>query len=352
MLMDMFYNSIPESQTKMRIHFNKFMLNIHKSIHEIKSKEASSKNPLPIVADQLIAKAEWLFLDEFQVTDIVDAMLMSNLFEALFERGLLLFSTSNRTPIDLYKNGLQRELFLPFIDVLNGYCQVIKLDSNIDYRKISKLSPNRHFFHCEFENHLLDNIVGMLINQQDGVQSEESDLRINLNKLKSMNLDILGREVFLEKTYKRLLDTKFTFMCEEARSAVDYLDLCKLFDVIVLRNVPMLTLDDPNVLRRFITFIDVAYDNHIKLICSAKCITPSLLFKHDISNKGQDGSFHSIKKESKFASNTDEIQTYANNKASLYTLEEEVFAINRTISRLIDMQSKEYLKKTRDNLKN
>ena len=309
------YNTIPQDKLKMRIHFNKFMLDVHKNIHEIKSTNKKSKNydPLTILADELIQQVNLLFFDEFQVTDIADAMLMSRLFTALFDKGMVVFCTSNRIPNDLYKNGLQRELFEPFIDIIYEYCDVINLDSPVDYRKLSNISAsNRVYFNSDFESHLLDNLVEKLAG----------------NVFKEMTTEVLGRTIRLERTCNRILDTTYSFLCEENRSSVDYLEFCKLFDVIVMRDIPIINMKHLDTLRRFIIFIDSVYDNKVRLIFSGKASTPQMLFNVSIKHFTISKSDQSSKTTHSF-------------------MQEEYFAIDRTISRLIEMQSESYLDQTK-----
>lgn len=306
-MMDLIYNSIPETKLKQRIHFNKFMLSVHKSIHDIKQiDEFKNEDPIQVLCDNLIEKINLLFFDEFQVTDIADAMLMSRLFTGLFQRGMVVFFTSNRVPTDLYKNGLQRDLFLPFIDYIYKVCQIIHIDSKVDYRKISSKAENQVYFNSDFESQYLDEYIKSML-PEGGV-------------FEAKKLEILGRQVYLEQTYKNLLVTNYSFICEEARGSVDYLEFCKLFDIIVMKDIPFIDMKNGDSLRRFITFIDALYDNNIRFICSGKASSPQYLF--DLTERESIGE-HSSK------------------------LEDEYFSIDRTISRLIDMQSQSYLIKTK-----
>lgn len=307
MMMDLVYNSIPETKLKQRIHFNKFMLNVHQSIHDIKQiEEYKNQDPIQVLCDNLIKKVHFLFFDEFQVTDIADAMLMSRLFTGLMQRGMVVFFTSNRIPTDLYKNGLQRELFLPFIDYIYKVCQIIHIDSIVDYRKISSKSENQVYFNSDYESNILNEYIGNML--PEGAVFERR------------KINILGREVCLEQTYKNLLVTNYSFICQEARGSVDYLEFCKLFDIIIMKDIPFIDMKNGDSLRRFITFVDALYDNNICFICSGKASSPQYLF--DLTARQNIGE-HTSK------------------------LEDEYFAIDRTISRLIDMQSETYLNKTK-----
>ena len=318
MLMDMVYNSLPAHVPKQRLHFNKFMLAVHADIHRIKvaTNYASSVQPIVRVADELSDRTRLLFFDEFMVTDIADAMLMQRLFGALFERGLVLVSTSNRAPGELYKNGLQRELFLPFIDhVLPAHCDIVCLDSTTDYRRVGQMAARRVYFNSEFESHLLDATVARLLGE-DG-STELSERVIN----------VLGREIRLEAASDRLLVASYAFMCEEARSAVDYLEMCRLFDVVIVRDIPMIETKAADSLRRFITLVDTLYDQRCMFVASGKASAPQFLF---VTSTPQSHN------------SADSQQQPKQQRASLFTLEEEHFAIDRTISRLVDMQTESY----------
>jgi peroxisome-assembly ATPase len=256
---------------------------------------------------------------------------------------MIIFATSNRAPSDLYKNGLQRAEFLPFIDILEQYCVVVNLDSNVDYRTHANISEEKLSFDSENEKEEIESLVNQIITQQDPQ-----------GKLTKKEIQVLGRPIILNSCFKKLLVTNFSFMCEEARSAADYLALCHLFDVIVLKDIPTLESHNHNSLRRFITFVDVAYDNHILLIWSSKSSIPKGIFNLNNCQTSfqkfsshDDGLWKSVDNFTKINEPKDDKTRVEQPKlASLFTLEEEIFAIDRTISRLVEMQSEVYIKET------
>ncbi|KAI1294793.1 putative ATPase N2B [Halotydeus destructor] len=335
MLMDLFYeNCLISKSDKRRVHFHSFMLDVHHRIHEFKkdrqvansSKKALSFNPIPLVAQNLVDESWLLCLDEFQVTDIGDAMVLKQLFKALFANGAVVVATSNRAPDDLYKNGLQRSNFLPFIPLLKTHCDVHCLDSGVDYRLKSLPSKQRIYLLTEEKADVeLDRLFKIFA-------SRENDT------IRPKTLNIKNRNVLFNKTCGRIADCTFDELCDRALGAVDYLAMSQLFHTVIVRDIPQLTTWKKTQARRFITLIDTFYDNNVRMLFSATVPVKELFCTKRTSDEISDEDRNlmddlGIKHGSHEAN------------ASIFSGEEETFAFARTISRLTQMQTQEYWNK-------
>ncbi|XP_046847908.1 AFG1-like ATPase [Xenia sp. Carnegie-2017] len=330
MLMDMFYENV-DIKNKQRIHFNAFMMDVHSRIHHFKSKLPSrsksktSADPIPPLAKEISEESLLLCFDEFQVTDIADAMILRRLFTSLFEYGVVVIATSNRSPDDLYKNGLQRSNFVPFIPILKSKCEVICLDSDVDYRRLDiKFEENVYFSSLDSKSDdTLDEIFNRIAQQQhDGYEKEPRDLHV------------FGRVLHVPASCGRLADFTFNQLCEQPLAASDYITLSKEFDVIIIRHIPVMNLLRRTEARRFITMIDNFYDNEVRIICSAEA-SPENLFQTSPLSRDHDDNRRALMDDLG-------INEVESSSLSLFTAEEELFAFERTISRLCEMQTRQY----------
>ncbi|KAL1459712.1 hypothetical protein WDU94_011669 [Cyamophila willieti] len=338
MMMDIFYESC-ETEQKQRVHFNKFMLDVHAKIHEVKKilarDKAKSYDPIPPVANDIISKTWLICFDEFQVTDIADAMILKRLFTELFHLGVVVVATSNRPPDDLYKNGLQRSNFLPFIDVLKTYCDVASLSSNIDYRSIksnAEGSSTKTYFVRNFANEKkLHGIFKMLCSQENDI-------------VRPRIITILGRNVTFTKTCGQILESTFDELCNRDLGSSDYLQICQIFHTVIIRNVPQLNIKLRSQSRRFITLIDALYDNNIRLVVSSDVSLDKLFSNEAVEDVHHSDEHRMLMDDLNIKANDG---TDANLKANIFTGEEELFAFDRTISRINEMQTSEYWNKNR-----
>ncbi|XP_072313682.1 AFG1 like ATPase a [Eucyclogobius newberryi] len=328
MVMDLFYSYV-EMEKKKRVHFHGFMLDVHKRIHRLKQsmpkrkagKMAKSYDPIAPVAEEIGEEACLLCFDEFQVTDIADAMILKQLFENLFLRGVVVVATSNRPPQDLYKNGLQRVNFVPFIGVLQKYCQTLRLDAGIDYRKRNRPSAGKLYFLSSEPD-----AEASLDKMFDELAFKQNDIT------RPRILNVQKRKVRLEKACGTILDCTFEELCDRPLGASDYLEVSRLFDTVFIRHIPLLTLNKKTQARRLITLVDALYDHKVRVVILADYPLEEV-FVHD-SDHGHDES-HVLMDD--LGLKRDEASSL-----SIFSGEEEMFAFQRTISRLTEMQTEEY----------
>ncbi|WP_419685888.1 cell division protein ZapE [Serratia marcescens] len=250
-LMDMFFHSLPGGR-KMRLHFHRFMLRVHEELTELQGRE----NPLEIVADGFKAETDVLCFDEFFVSDITDAMLLATLLQALFARGITLVATSNIPPDDLYRNGLQRARFLPAIDLINEYCDVMNVDAGIDYRL--RTLTQAHLYLTPLNDQTRATLDRMFIKLAGKAGEDAPVLQINHRPLQAI------------RSVDGVLAVDFHTLCEEARSQLDYIALSRLYHSVILYNVQVMGPLKENTARRFLALVDEFYERHIKLVIGAE----------------------------------------------------------------------------------
>jgi cell division protein ZapE len=290
MLMDLFFEAAPVAP-KRRIHFNAFMLETHARLHEERRKAAAADAILP-VARQIAEEARLLCFDEFQVSDVADAMILGRLFEQLLERGVVIVATSNTAPERLYEGGLNRQLFLPFIELIRARLDIAELDGPTDYRRaligglkvyLTPLGP-----------------------ETDAAMDEDWKKLTGRDGGEPMTLTVLGRPVRVPCAAKGVARFAFADLCLQPLGPADYLAIARNFHTVLIDRISEMDASMRDAARRFTLLIDTLYDEGVKLVCSA-AVPPD----------------------------------------KLYTEGENSAAFQRTVSRLIEMQSREYLERGR-----
>jgi cell division protein ZapE len=269
MLMDLFFESSPVER-KRRAHFHEFILDVHERIYLIRQKmkfgEHANEDPIELVAEALAAEAWLLCFDEFHVTDIADAMILGRLFARLFERDIVLVATANVPPDELYKDGLNRALFLPFIAMLNARMDVVRLSARTDFR-LEKLAGQPVWYAPDnpSADAALDQAWRRLTGGHQGA---------------AQDLALKGRAIHVPRAFMGVARFSFHDLCEQPLAAADYLRIAREFHTIILDHVPAMTYDNRDAAKRFIILIDTLYEMNVKLIASAATI-PDALYRAD-----------------------------------------------------------------------
>lgn len=250
-LVDTFYEALP-GERKMRVHFHRFMHRVHDELKKLNNKS----NPLEIVADIFKSETDIICFDEFFVQDITDAMLLGGLMEALFERGIVLVATSNIVPDELYRNGLQRARFLPAIALVNENTEIVNVDSGIDYRL--RTLEQAEIFHSPLDAQADKNLFEYF----DKLSPEPGTL--------DTAIEIEGRMIKTRKVSDCIVMFDFPELCETARSQVDYMEISRLYNTVILSNVKQLGQSNDDAARRFIALVDEFYERNVTLIISAE----------------------------------------------------------------------------------
>ena len=291
-LMDTFY-AVTKVRRKVRIHFHAFMRNVHDDLRTLKHEA----DPLVAVAERLAERYRLICFDEFHVSDIADAMILGRLLSHCFDHGIVFVMTSNYAPDKLYPEGLQRQNFLPTIALIKGNMDVVEVDSGVDYRRRTLEQ---------------DNVYHWPLSVETDARLAATFARIATAKsAPDKKITIYGRDIALRKRAEGVIWFDFAALCETPRSQNDYLELAQANHTLLLSNVPMLRSKDANVIRRFTLLVDVLYDHRVKLIISAAASLTDI-------------------------STVDETLTDSDTRRVLNEF-------SRTTSRLIEMQSAEYM---------
>ena len=252
-LMDTFYDALP-GERKLRAHFHRFMHQIHLDLDNLKGQI----DPLLTIDKQLAEKYQLICFDEFFVSDITDAMLLGTLFQALFKEGVALVATSNIIPDELYRNGLQRARFLPAIALINQHCQILNVDSGIDYRL--RTLEQAEIYHFPLDAKADTNLLSYFARL-----APESEVSVD-------GIEIDGRNISIRKQAQGVLLLDFLALCDGPRSQRDYMELACLYHTVLLSGVKQMgdKLTGDDIARRFLAMVDEFYERNVKLIISAE----------------------------------------------------------------------------------
>ena len=290
MLMDLFYDNCP-IEKKRRVHFHTFMLEVHEFSHNWRKQ--GQNDVILALAEKIHQNTQLLCFDEFHVIDVTNAVILDRLFSRLYELGTVIVSTSNRHPDDLYQGGITPELFLSFIKLLKQASDIIELTGSHDYRLVHSPAPEKTYY-----SPLGADTTAQLLQRYREMT--------NCDSLSPYKLKVLGRDIWLRSAHGDVAFASFQEICGQPLGPADYLKLVTRFKTLILIDIPKLELDKHDEAKRFSTLIDALYFHHVILFCSA------------------------------------EVRAH-----ELYDNKNSAFFLKRTVSRLIEMQSEQYLNRKR-----
>lgn len=270
MLMDLFYGALPGDMKKRRVHFHAFMIEVHDYFHSRRSDDDFSDGVdelVPSLASLLSARAKVLCFDEFHVTDVADAMILGRLFTALFDRGVVVVATSNWEPDKLYEGGLQRERFLPFIELLKNRCKVLHLESDTDYRREFLSQEGCYFYPLNSATSTKANEV--FVKLTGGIVPYRKILKVK------------GRNILVNRAADGVARFTFAQLCETPHGAEDYIKIAEEFHTVFLEDIPKLNYDRRNEAKRLMTLVDALYEAGTKLVVTADAPADELYLGHD-----------------------------------------------------------------------
>ena len=247
-LMDSFFNCAPLTR-KRRIHFHRFMQEIHHSLNRHQGEE----NPLAIIAREIAKETRLICLDEFYVTDITDAMLMRRLLEGLFEHGVVLVTTSNQPPDELSRDGLQRSQFVPAIELIKRNLEIVNVEGGTDYRLRELERAGVYHMGGDSEERLVQAFIA--IARHDSAEASA--------------LEIEGRVINARRHARGAVWFDFSELCDGPRGKADYIELARRYHTVIVSGIPVFGADDADIVRRFTWLVDEFYDRRVKLIASA-----------------------------------------------------------------------------------
>ena len=335
-LMDLLESCLPQNLTRRRVHFHAFMSEVHKTIRDIKKKD-SVTDGMRETTKRLIGDVEVLCFDEMMVTDVADAMILKRLFNSFDELGLCSVVTSNRPPGDLYANGLNRELFLPFVSLLKKRCTVFDMESDVDYRlrnKQTSSTESRRYFSPSDNKTEREAFYHLLTKLRNGETLSPATLVSSVNRLVSVPCAAQQHGVCL-----------FTFqqLCGEERSAIDYEAIAQSFPYVFVTDIPHISLRQSSEVRRLIIALDVFYQHRVKLVCLADADPAHLC--PEMESTPQSGRAELSDDDRHMIDSlglTENGKSTSNRSMNIFTHQDERFMMDRALSRLYEMSTPEY----------